>query len=216
MNKFPLVRVVAVLALFTGLAVPADAQNTLIDLRPADVNSDGDVVYQNFIVSHLLADGKFMIEGLFLRIPGGDFGDYKEVSAGAGIRVVQKGGLNIYALAHFAKATDVNWFQPAALMTFTSGKWTASAFTQRYVSLTDDVPSAWLVDPAEIQYTVAGPVALGVSSYLFAADDVPAAKKIGPKASVADKYGATEFRAARLTFGGFSRWEFQLRRIILF
>jgi hypothetical protein len=217
MKKFPLARFVAGLALIMGLAAPAYAQNTLIDLRPADVNSDGEIVYQNFIFSHLFADGKFMVEGLFLRIPGtDDFPDYKEVSAGAGYRVVQKGGLNIYALAHFAKATDVNWFQPAALMTFTSGKWAASAFGQRYVSLTEDYPSAWLVDPAEVQYTVAGPLALGVSGYVFASDDSPALKKIGPKASVADKYGATELRVARSTYDGLSRWEFQLRRIILF
>ena len=197
-----------------GFASTARAQSTLIDLRPADISSDGDVTYQNFIFSHLFVDGKVIVDALFLHVPGFDYPDYKEVSAGAGYRVVKYGGLTIYGLANFAKATDVTWFQPASLLTFVSGKWSANAFGQRYVSLTEDYPSAWLLDPAEIQYKIAGPFALGVSGYIFAQDDTPALKKFGPKFSVADKYGATELRTARVNQG--AKWEFQLRRIFLF
>jgi hypothetical protein len=209
-----LLRALSICVLTLGMSATSYAQNTLIDLRPADISSDGNITYQNFIFSHLLADGKVMVEALFLRIPGIDYPDYNEFTAGGGYRVAKYGGMSIYALAHFGKATDVTWFQPAALMTFASGKWAANAFGQRYVSLTEDYPSAWLLDPAEIQYTVAGPFAIGVSGYIFAQDDTPALKKFGPKFAFADKYGATELRTARVNQG--AKWEFQLRRIILF
>lgn len=196
--------------------VPAFAQNHVLDLRPADINSDGDVTYGLFIYNRMLSDGKIMFEALHLRIPGLEaFDDYNEVSVGGGYRFFQRGGLRLYGMAHFAWATDdARFFQPGVIMQFASGKWAASSFVQRYLSLTDNAYSGWLIDPAEIQYTVAGPVALGASAYLYKADGGSTLSKIGPKLSIADKYGATELRVAHVNQG--ASVEYQIRRVINF
>jgi hypothetical protein len=197
-------------------AAPALAQNNVLDLKPADVNSDGDVVYEIFNYNRLFSDGKFIFEALHLRLPGLDtVADYNELSVGGGYRLVKRGGFQLYGLAHVAFATaDQKYLQPAALMQFASGKWAGSAFVQRYIALTDNAASAWLIDPAEIQYSVAGPVAIGASAYLYRPNGGSALTKIGPKVSVADKYGATELRVVHVNQGAST--EFQIRRIILF
>lgn len=207
---------VLLVALIFGLGAPAFAQNNVLDLKPADVNSDGDVVYGIFIYNRLFSEGKFIFEALHLRIPGLDVvGDYNELSVGGGYRLVKRGGFQLYGLAHVGFATDdQKYLQPAALMQFASGKWAASAFVQRYVALTDNAASAWLVDPAEIQYTIAGPVAVGASVYVYRPDGGSTLTKIGPKVSVADKYGATELRVVHVNQG--ASIEFQARRVILF
>lgn len=205
-----------VLALLAVECVPAFAQSNVLDLRPADINTDGDVTYRLFIYNRLLSDGKFMFEALHLRVPGLDvFDDYNEVAIGGGVRLVTAGGLRLYGMAHVAFATeDARFFQPGMIVQFTSGRWSASSFVQRYVSLTDNAHSGWLIDPAEVQYTVVGPVALGASAYMYRADGGSALTKVGPKVSVADKYGATELRIAHVNQGAST--EFQIRRVINF
>ena len=113
--------------------------------------------------------------------------------------------------------SPVTWqtyLQPAALTQFTSGKWAGSALVQRYIALTNNAASAWLVDPAEIQYAIAGPVSIGASAYLYRPNGGSALTKIGPKVSVADKYGATELRVVHVNQGAST--ELQIRRLILF
>ena len=46
---------VLLVALIFGLGAPAFAQNNVLDLKPADVNSDGDVVYGIFIYNRLFS-----------------------------------------------------------------------------------------------------------------------------------------------------------------
>lgn len=198
------------------LGVPAFAQNNVLDLKPADVNFDGDATYRIFVYNRLFSDGKVLFEALHLRLPGVDtVAGYNELSVGGGYRLVKRGGFQLYGLAHVAFATaDQKYFQPAALVQFASGKWAGSAFVQRYIALTDNAASAWLIDPAEIQYTIAGPVALGASAYLYRPNDGSALTKIGPKVSVADKYGATELRVVHVNQGAST--ELQVRRVIVF
>ncbi len=211
-----LLRSVIAVTLLLSACVPASAQNNVLDLKPADINSDGDVVYGIFIYNRLFSDGKFILEALHLRVPGLDiFEDYNEFSVGGGYRLIKRGGFQLYGLAHVAFATaDQKFFQPAALMQFASGKWAASSFVQRYIALTDNAASAWIIDPAEIQYTIAGPVAIGASAYMYRPNGGSSLTKIGPKISVADKYGATELRVAHVNQG--ASVEFQFRRVILF
>ena len=209
-------RTILAVAMFVAACAPAVAQNNSLDIRPADINSDGAVTYQFGSYNRLFADGKVLFEALYLRIPGLDvFDDYDEVSVGVGLRLMQKGGFRMFGIAHYAVATDsAQFIQPALITDFSRGRWTASSFVQRYIAITDNAASAWLVDPAEIQFTIAGPLALGVSAYLFRADGGSALTKIGPKVSVADKYGATELRVAHVNQG--ASVEYQVRRIILF
>jgi hypothetical protein len=208
----------AVLAagLLVTVNAPALAQNNVVDLRPADINSDGDVTYGLFIYNHLFADDKFLFEAIYLRVPGLDvYEDYDEYSVGGGMRFFKARGLQLYGMAHFAVATDkARFFQPGMIMQFANGRWEAASFVQRYVSLTDNAYSGWLIDPAEIHFRIAGPVSLGASAYLYRADGGSALTKIGPKVSVADKYGATEFRIAHVNQG--ASVEYQVRRLIIF
>jgi hypothetical protein len=211
--------VVRAVILAVGLvtaSTPAIAQSNVLDLRPADINADGDVTYGLFIYNHLFSDDKFLFEAMYLRVPGLDiYEDYDEYSVGAGIRLLNGRGLQVYGLAHFAVATDsAKFFQPGMILQFANGRWEASSFVQRYVSLTDNAYSGWLIDPAEIQFRIVGPVSLGASAYMYRADGGSALTKIGPKVSVADKYGATEFRIAHVNQG--ASVEYQVRRVIIF
>ena len=207
--------VLAAMVLLTWAGTPAFAQNNLFDLRVAEINTNGDLTYQNFIFGKVFDDGKWMVEGLYLRVPGFvDYPDYNEGSIGFGYRVMKKAGLQVYALAQIAKATDTNFFEPALQLQFLNGRWAGSGFIQRYMALSDAGTSAWLMDPLEIQYTVAGPVALGASLYAFKGDGGAWLTKAGPKVSVADKYGATEVRVGYVNQS--ASYEFQFRRIIVF
>lgn len=197
-------------------AAPALAQKNFIDLRPVDINSDGNVKYRIFIYDRLFSDGKFIFEAVHLRLPGDDtVADYNELAVGGGYRLYKRGAFQLYGLAHVGFATaHQKYLQPAALTQFTSGKWAGSALVQRYIALTNNAASAWLVDPAEIQYAIAGPVSIGASAYLYRPNGGSALTKIGPKVSVADKYGATELRVVHVNQGAST--ELQIRRIILF
>lgn len=191
----------------------AHAQNNTLDLRVVEFDTDGTVTYQNFIYGRVFKDGRFLFEALHLRIP---VVDYKEVSVGGGVRVVTAGDVQVYALGHIAKATDAVYFQPAVFLQDATGRLTGSMFLQHYTPVNSDGVHQWLIDPIEAQYVVAGPVALGGSGYFYKAPEVSWLRKVGPKVSVADKFGATEFRAARVSDGSTTGWEMQFRRILVF
>jgi len=197
------------LALLVG-RIPANAQQNVVDLRPLELDSSGDVRYQNFIYGRTSADGRFLFEGLYLRVPPDD---YHEVSIGGGYRAVRARDLQAYLLLHVAGATDGGYVQPALLLLDTAGRFTGSLFVQHYAPLSDRGVHQWLVDSAEAQYAVRGPLALGVSAYLFKPAGSDWLTKVGPKISVADRLGATELRIARINQGGYA---FQVRRLLVF
>src|SRR5262245_58056848 len=188
----------------------AAAQQNALDLRVVEVDSRGDLRYQNFIYGRTSADGRLLFEALYLHVPPDD---YHEVSIGGGYRVLRAGDLQAYALVHGAKACDGGYVQPALLLLDTAGRFTASLFVQHYAPLSDRGVHQWLIDSAEAQYTVRGPLALGVSAYLFKPSGSDWLTKVGPKISVADRYGASELRIARINQGGYA---FQFRRLLLF
>lgn len=218
-NSVRLFFAVAALSVVT-LAQPAYAQNNVLDLRLVEFDTEPDVTYQNFIYDRFFKDGKIIFEALHLRIAPIE---YKEFSVGAGYRFLERGDYQFYGLAHMGFGSDPvtgdsTYFQPAVLLLDAKGKWTGSFFGQLYEPVDDEGVRAWLIDPFELQYNVGGPVSLGVSSYMYnpTGDGGPALKKIGPKVSVADKFGATEFRVTRSYFDTESGWEMQFRRVFVF
>jgi hypothetical protein len=192
------------------LSAPAAAQPNVLDLRVAEITSGGDVTYQSFIYDRTFADGRIMFEAVYLRLPADD---NKEVSIGGGFRAARLGDLQAYFLGHVAKATDARYVQPALLVLDTTGRLTGSLFVQHYTPVDDKGTHQWLVDSAEIQYGVRGPLALGVSAYLYRPAGGDWLTKVGPKVSIGDKYGASELRIARVNRGGYA---FQFRRLIVF
>lgn len=196
-----------------GSSVPAWAQDNLLDLRLVEFNTEPTITYQNFIYDRFFNDGKVIVEALHLRIP---IADYKEISIGAGYRIAEHGDLQVYALGHVGFGSDAAYFQPAALVVDTKGRLTGSFFGQLYAPLEDEGVRQWLVDPLEVQYAVSGPVSLGAAAYLYKAPEVSWLRKVGPKVSVADRFGASEFRITRANDGTTSWWEMQVRRILLF
>ena len=190
---------------------PLFAQNNLFDLRVAEVNSNGELTYQNLSYTRFVSDGRFLVEGGYLHLPTFD---YNEGWVGVGYRVIKQGGFQVYALAQVAAGTESAYFEPAILVSYARGKWAANAFMQRYSPAQEAGLGQWLWDPLEIQYTVAGRLALGASVYLYKADGGTWQTKVGPKASVSDKYGATEFRITHVNEG--PAYEFQFRRIFVF
>jgi hypothetical protein len=200
----------ATAALVIVVASPAAAQQNVVDLRFLEIDSHGDVRYQNFIYDRTSADGRFLFEGLYLRVPPDD---YDEVSIGGGYRVLRAADLQVYGLVHVAEATDGAYVQPALLLLDTAGRFTGSLFVQHYAPLSDRGVHQWLVDSAEAQYTIHGPFAIGASAYLFKPAGGDWLTKVGPKIAVSDKYGATELRIARINQGGYA---FQLRRLFVF
>jgi hypothetical protein len=199
------------LSLFAAL--PASAQSNLLDLRVVEFDTDGSVTYQNFIYNRWFEDGRFMIEALRLRIPTSD---YTEFSIGAGLRAARLGDAELYALAHVAKATDGTYLQPAALIVDAKGRLTGAMFVQHYAPLDDTGAPQWLIDPLEAQFAVVAPLSLGAAAYFYKAPGVPWLRKVGPKASLADRWGATELRVTRTSDGMVRGWETQVRRIFVF
>jgi len=191
-------------------AAPAAAQQNVVDLRLVEIDSSGDVRYQNFIYDRTSADGRFLFEALYLHVPPDD---YHEVSIGGGYRVARAGDLQAYVLVHGAWATDGGYVQPALLLLDTTGRFTGALFVQHYAPLSDRGVHQWLIDSAEAQYTVRGPLALGVSAYLFKPAGSDWLTKVGPKISISDKLGATELRIGRINQGGYA---FQIRRLLVF
>jgi hypothetical protein len=200
----------ATMVVLSGAATPAAAQQNVVDLRFLEIDSSGDVRYQNFIYDRTSADGRFLFEALYLRVPPDD---YQEVSIGGGVRVVRARDLQGYLLVHGARASDGGYVQPALLLLDTAGRFTGSLFVQHYAPLSDKGVHQWLVDSAEAQYGVRGPVAIGVSAYLFKPAGGDWLTKVGPKIAIADGHGATELRVARINQGGYA---FQLRRLFVF
>lgn len=213
MKRRLLRQTLATLVLTALTAGTALAQDNVLDLRVVELDPEGTITYQNFIYARVFKEGRFLFEALHLRIPTVD---YKEVSVGGGYRVAQAGDLQVYALGHVAKATDGTYFQPALLLQDAKGRLTGSMFVQHYAPLTDEGAHQWLIDPIEAQYAVAGRVSLGGSGYFYKAPGLSWLRKVGPKISVADRFGATEFRAARVDDQGATGWEFQFRRIVVF
>jgi len=214
-NKMKLFLAVAFVAMVA--ATPASAQDNVLDLRFVEFNTESTVTYQNFIYDRFFKEGKIIFEALHLRIP---VIDYKEISIGAGYRLAAAGDYQLYGLAHMGFGSDptgdATYFQPAVLLLDSKGKVTGSFFGQLYEPVDDEGVRAWLIDPLELQVSVAGPMSLGISSYLYNPAEGQALKKIGPKVSVADKFGATEFRVTHVDDGTATGWEMQFRRILVF
>jgi hypothetical protein len=193
------------------LPVALAGQDNLLDLRLAELNEDADVTYQNFIYSRSFAGGRFLGQALYLRLP---LDDYNEVSVGGGIRALSLGDANLYGMASVAKATDAWYVEPAILLLDVAGRLTGSLYVQRYTPLSDEGIVQWLVDTIEAQYAVTGPFALGAALYAYRPEGGDWLTKVGPKASLADRLGATEVRVTRVSPG--ESFEFLIRRLLIF
>ncbi len=203
------------------------AQDNTLDLRFLEMNSKGDVTYQNFIYSRMLDSSKWMVQALYLREASINYGEY---AAGVGYRVATAGGFSGYAIAGygnggFGAGTDGNYFEPAFLATGAQGKWSGSLFLQRYVALDTKGSNAWLIDPIEGSYNFAGPFAIGVSIYAYQPNNIDWQTKLGIKFGVNDKLGTSELRVSAVNTPiallatpstPVHTTEFQFRRIFVF
>jgi hypothetical protein len=203
--------VILTLSLCLFITTSVIAQDNTFDLRPVEVNSNGEITYQNFIYARTFANGQFMAEGWYAHMP-----EYNEYSAGIGYNVAGFGDCRVYGLAHYTIATDDNYVLPGIFILDINGKWTGSLWGVYYYPLGNSGIDQILVDPAEIQYNLTGPWSVGISAYAWKMQGSDLNLKIGPKISLADKYGATELRAAKWNEAGGGGWEFQLRRIVVF
>jgi hypothetical protein len=192
-------------------SAPGDGQQNVLDLRLLEANEEGDVTYQNFLYSRTVGDSKLSFEAFALFLPQLD---YEELGLGVGYRAFRLGQVAVSFLAYVASAADDDYFEPALLLLDSEGRLTGSFLLLRYVPLGNDGSDQWLIDPAEIQYRVAGPVSLGVSAYLYRPEGGSWLSKIGPKISIADRLGATEVAAREVNQGG--GIEIQMRRIFVF
>jgi hypothetical protein len=192
MNVFAARRHPAVLAslVMLPLAAPLRAQDNALDLR-VEWSGERTPLYQNFLYARTLAGGRWMVQGLVLRLPADK---YDELAVGGGYRVASMGGASAYVQR-------------------TQGKLTGSFFVQRYTPADARGIVQWLVDPLEVQYAVAGPFAVGASLYAYRADGGDWSTRFGPKVSLSDRHGATEVRVSEMSPGSRA---LQLRRVILF
>jgi len=204
------IRILLVLGLI--VARPLGAQENVLDLRFLEVDEDGDRTYHNLVYSGPLGGGRWSLEAFALFLPQLD--DYEEFGLGLGYRAGQVGEVSISVSAFLATAPDDDYFQPALLALDVDGKLTGSFFLLHYAPLGDEGIHQWLIDPAEIQYNVGGPVSVGLSGYFYRPQGGSWLRKIGPKLSLADKLGATELALREVNQGG--GLEIQLRRILLF
>jgi hypothetical protein len=211
MNVFAARRLPAVLAalVMLPLAAPLRAQDNVLDLR-VEWSGERTPLYQNFLYARTLAGGRWMVQGLVLRLPADK---YDELAVGGGYRVASMGGASAYVIAGFGDATDARYWEPALLVQRTQGKLTGSFFVQRYTPADARGVVQWLVDPLEAQYAVAGPFAVGASLYAYRADGGDWSTRFGPKVSLSDRHGATEVRLSEMSPGSRA---LQLRRVILF
>jgi hypothetical protein len=201
------------------------AQDNVLDLRFLELNSKGDVTYQNFIYAHNFDGGKWMAQAFYLRESSIDYGEF---GVGAGYRVAAAGGFSGYAIAGAATSTaagvHANYFEPAFLITGAQGKWSGSFFLQRYVAVDSRGVNGWLIDPVEFSYNFAGPFAIGASVYGYQPNGIDWQTKLGIKFGINDKLGTSELRVSAVnTPGGLSAnglststTEFQFRRIFVF
>lgn len=208
-------RLFAAAAVIAGLAIPSGrvmAQDNVFDVRALEFDQHGHTTYQNFIYARTLSSQRVIVQALFLHIPSPEM-NYKEFSAGVGLRALSVPGLTVYGMVSVASATDAKYVEPALLVQSTAGKFSASAYLQHYTPVNDRGTDQWLVDPVEAQYTVFGKVAFGGSAYMYRPNGGEWLRKIGPKVSVGDQWGATELRVSRVTS---STQEFQVRRLFIF
>ena len=63
----------------------------VLDLRFMELNSKGDLTYQNFIYSRMLDSGKWMAQALYLRLASVNYSEY---AGGVGYRVATVGGFS--------------------------------------------------------------------------------------------------------------------------
>lgn len=197
------------LLLLTGRAVLG--QSTTLDLRIIEVDAAHRTTYQNFIFARTFAEGRVLVQSLYLRLPKDK---YSELSVGAGMRVVAREHANLYLIAGYGRGTGATFAEPSLLALVNAGRFTASAFVQRSLPMSRTGDTQWIVDPVEVQYSVSRRSFLGVSLY---ATQVPGSvwiTKLGPKVGLLDGLGSTEVRVARV--GPAKRHEFQLRRIVAF
>jgi hypothetical protein len=199
------------LILLFGLACSSWAQNNVLDLRPAEWNEHGQVTYRNFVYSRYLAQGRFLLNAVHIRIPPAS---YKELAIGGGYNAVTVKNIHAYAIANLATATDDYYFEPSLFVIGNEGKWSGSLLLVHYVPLGSDGISQWLMDPFEIQHTVAGPLSIGFSSYYYKAAAAEALTKAGVKLSYGHRLGALEAAFRHVNHNGGT--EMQLRALILF
>jgi hypothetical protein len=196
-----------------GLVVgggPAAAQERVLDLRLLEVSDDGERTYHNLVYSHDLTS-RVSLEAFSLFLPQLD--DYAELGAGLGFDVLRREHWTLTLIGYLATASDGEYLEPALLAVGGEGPVTWSIFLLRYVPLGSEGIEQWLVDPAEVQVRIGGPVALGLSAYLYRPAGGNWLTKVGPKLSVADRLGASELAVRHVNEGG---WELQLRRIFVF
>jgi hypothetical protein len=220
-----LVALLATTAIFAPLRLAA--QDNVLDLRFMELNSKGDLTYQNFIYSRMLDSGKWMAQALYLRLASANYSEY---AAGVGYRVATVGGFSGYAIAGYGNGTygpgtDGNYFEPAFLATGTQGKWSGSLFLQRYVAVDSKGVNAWLIDPIEGSYNFAGPFAIGASVYAYQPNNIDWLTKLGIKFGINDKLGTSELRISAVSTPiallptpttPVHTTEFQFRRIFVF
>ncbi len=203
------------------------AQDNTLDLRFLELDNKGNVTYQNFIYARMIDSSRWMAQALYLRLPSA--GNYGEYSAGVGYRVASVGGFTGYVVAGgghamLAPGVTANYFEPAFSAGGTEGKWAGSFFLQRYVQADANGSGAWLIDPLEFSYNVAGPFALGLSFYAYHPDEIeagPSLTKLGVKFGLNDKLGTSEVRISTVNTtqqpaGMGNTTEFQFRRVFVF
>jgi hypothetical protein len=228
-RRWPVTAILSALLAVGALAAPLrlSAQDNVLDLRFLELNSKGDITYQNFIYSRMLDSGKWMAQALFLREASIN---YREYAAGVGYRVATVGGFTGYAIAGYGNGsygagTAANYFEPAFFASGTQGKWSGSFFLQRYVALDSKGSGAWLIDPVEVSYAIAGPFALGASVYGYQPNGIDWQTKVGIKFGLNDKLGTSELRISAVDTPvallatpstPVHTTEFQFRRIFVF
>jgi hypothetical protein len=188
------------------------AQDNTLDLRFLELDSKGHVTYQNFIYSRMLDSTRWMVQALFLKLP--EAGNYNEYAAGVGYRFATIGSVSSYVIAGAGTTNNSgSYFEPALFFSSTAGKLTGDAFVQRYVAVTNDATSGWLLDPLELNYAVASPFAVGAALYAYQPVGGVWFTKLGGKLGLNDKLGTSEIRISHVSTGGA---EFQFRRIFVF
>jgi hypothetical protein len=154
-----------------------------------------------------------MAEAYFVGLP---LADYTEFVIGLGYTPFSLSDIAVYATAHYSIATDDNYFEPGLFLLDIDGSWTGSLWGVYYVPLGDAGIAQILIDPIEVQYNFIENWSAGISGYIWKAEGLDWNFKFGPKLSIADKFGATEFRAAKWNEAGGGGWDFQLRRLFIF
>lgn len=188
----------------------AAAQEKILDLRLLELSEDGERTYHNLIVSYGVGR-RLSFEAFWLFLP--QFEHYDELGLGLGVNLLRKRGVSLTLIGYLAAAPDDEYFEPALLAADGDGRVTWSLFVLRYLPLGSAGVEQWLVDPLEVQFRVGGRVSLGASAYLYRPDGGSWLSKVGPKVSVADRWGSSDLALRRVNEGS---WELQLRRILVF